>query len=181
MTTILTRLPRIRRTRTRAHTTLTLYAGLWLLTGLIALAAVAAPSLAPSRAPHATLRPTASAITSILLNNARVLAPPFLLALFGFGTAPSSRAFADVLVAAPQALLALTVGVAVGRWGERLLPYLPQLPIEYAAAAVAANVWVTHRQGARPPTRSLARDAGIALGLLAIAATLEALATPHAR
>lgn len=181
MSAIVTRPAAADRERARAHTAVALYAGLWALTALATAAALVAPSLAPNRAPHPTLEPTAAAVASILLNNTRVLAPPFLLAAFGFGSARSSRALGDLIVAAPAALLTISVGIAIGCWGERLLPYIPQLPIEYAAAAAAASVWVAHRRGARPDVRSLARNAGVVLALLALAAALEVLATPHAR
>ena len=102
-----------------------------------------------------------------------------LLALCGFGASRPARTFADLLVAAPLALVTIQVGLALDRWGARLLPYIPQLPIEYAAAALAAGVWITYRHSPRPAVRALARDTGLMLALLAIAATVEVLATPH--
>jgi hypothetical protein len=164
--------------RTLAAATYT-YIALWLLTALTALAALVDPSLAPARAPHPALEPTLAAAGSILANNTRVLAPAMLLALCGFGASRPARTFADLLVAAPLALVTIQVGLALGRWGARLLPYIPQLPIEYVAAALAAGVWITYRHSPRPAVRALARDTGLMLALLAIAATVEVLATPH--
>jgi hypothetical protein len=167
--------------RRRIHAAIYVYAALWLLTGLVLLATVLAPSLGPSSAPHAALQAMPAAVAAVLLNNARVLAPPFLLALLGLGNGRISRAVGDVIVTAPLALVTLSVGLALGRWGDRLLPYIPQLPVEYAAAAGAASVWITRRRSPRPQARSLAADAGVVLVLLAIAAALEVLTTPHAR
>ena len=157
------------------------YAGLWLLTAAAVLTAALAPSLGPSRAPHPTLKPSAAAIAGILLTNVRALAAPFLLAAFRFGGARGSRAFGDVLVATPLALVATRVGAALGRWDGRLIPYLPQLPIEYLAAAIAAGVWIVHRRDAAIRGRSLARSATLLLIALAAAAAVEVLATPHPR
>jgi hypothetical protein len=167
--------------RRTIHAAIYVYAGLWLLTGLALLASVLAPSFGPSSAPHAALEPTPAAVAGVLLNNAHAVAPAFLLALLGLGNGRISRGVGDVIVTAPLALLNISVGSALGRWGHRLLAYIPQLPVEYAAAAVAASVWITRRRSPRPRARSLAADAGVVLALLAIAAVLEVLTTPHAR
>jgi hypothetical protein len=157
------------------------YAALWLLTAAAALAGALVPSLGPSRAPHPTLEPSATAIATILLTNVRALAPPFLLAAFRFGSARASRAFGDLLVATPLALIAIRVGAALGRWNGRLIPYIPQLPIEHLAAAIAAAVWIAHRKAPARHGRSLTRSATLVLIALAAAAAIEVLATPHPR
>jgi hypothetical protein len=158
---------------------ITVYVGLWLLTAIALLAARLIPALAPGPPPHAALEPTIGTLASILLVNARVLAPPFLLAAYRFGAGGGSRAFGDLLVAIPLALVAVRVGAALGRWEGRLLLYIPQLPIEYLAAAIAASVWVAHRSGPSAQVRPLARTAGLVVALLAAAAATEVLATPH--
>jgi hypothetical protein len=165
----------------RARPALHVYAALWLLTAMAAAATLAIPALGPSTAPHPTLRPTAAEIATILLGNARVLAPPFLLLLFGFSRGRASRLAGDLIVAAPLVLVTVDVGIGLGRWGARLLPYLPHLPFEYLAAAVAASAWIAQRREPGMRARALAPVAAAVLVLLAIAAALEVLATPHAR
>jgi hypothetical protein len=71
---------------------------------------------------------------------------------------------------------ALRVGLAAGRWQTHLLPYVPQLPLEWLAAATAANAWLTLRDPG--PTRTLAHLAAV-LALVAAAAAVETTATPH--
>jgi hypothetical protein len=113
-------------------------------------------SLFGSAAPHPTLHPTATAIASILATNARVLALPFVLIVFGSHTTRAGRTAGDALLLAVLGANALRVGVAIGRWQTRLLPYLPHLPLEYAAVAVATSAWLRARQQATgdPPTAS---------------------------
>lgn len=151
------------------------------LTLLAAGVSLLAPGAAGGGRPHPTLHPTAGAILSILANNARALIAPFLLAALGFGSGPIGRTFGDLAVGGPLGLLAAQVGLELGRWDGRLLPYIPQLPLEYAAAATAAAVWLTHRTTPRASPRELAAPVALTLCLLAIAAAIEVLATPHAR
>ena len=168
---------------------------LWGLTAAGSLAARVAPglvaavdrtlsplglSLTPLGRPHPALHPTLSAILQILTVNVRVLCAPFILALSRFGSARRARPFADVVIAAILGSNALRVGLALGRWQGRLLPYLPQLPLEYLAAAVAASTWAGARRGALD-SRQLAPRFAVTVALLAVAATVEVLLTPHAR
>jgi hypothetical protein len=169
------------RPRRATRAIITAYAGLWLLTAAAALAAALVPSLGPSRAPHPTLKPSVAAIAIILLTNVRALAPPFLLAAFRFGSRRASRTFGDLLVTTPLALVAIRVGAALGRWNGRLIPYIPQLPIEYIAAAIAAGVWIVQRKAPAGCGRSLTRSALLVLIALAAAAAIEVLATPYPR
>lgn len=135
--------------------------------------------------PHPALRPSIQAIASILEANLRVLAAPFLLIVFGFHTTRPARAAGDVIVGAILAGNALHIGLAIGRWQARLIPYLPHLPLEYAAAVLATSAWLSARQRA---TRQQPQDtwatclyaAGTTAALIA-AALVEVLLTPHAR
>ena len=155
-------------------------AGLWLLTAVGALLGLAAPGLAAGGAPHPAVEPSLGAVAEILGQNLRVLAAPYLLAVFRFDRTPRARLAGDVLVAAILASNGLHVGLALGRWQARLLPYLPQLPLEYLAAAVAAGAW-TDRRNASADHRALWRRAMVTALLLAAAAATDGLATPHAR
>ena len=151
---------------------------IWSATGTGVLLALALPSLAPAGPPHPTLQPSLGAVAAILAQNLRVLAAPFLLALFRFGQERRGRLVGDVVVAGILAGNALRVGLALGRWQGRLLPYLPQLPLEYLAAAVAASVWIVGRGGG-VNRGALGIQAALTAVLLSAAAAAEVLLTPH--
>ena len=139
---------------------------------------------APSRAtrPDPTLHPSFDAIASTLLNNVRVLAAPFILAAARFGATRVSRLAGDAIVATILLGNAIAVGLAFGRWREALIPFVPQLPIEYLAAATAAGAWIEVRRDASLPAPRVAATSAVAtIGLAAVAAAIEVLLTPHAR
>jgi hypothetical protein len=151
-------------------------------TALGAAAAIAWPALGPATRPHATLHPSVDAIESILLNNARVLAAPFILAAARFGATRVSRLAGDAIVATILLGNAVAVGLALGRWREALIPFVPQLPIEYLAAATAAGAWIEVRRDASLPAPRVAATSAVAtIGLAAVAAAIEVLLTAHAR
>ena len=164
-------------------------------TALIAVTAIATiagtfdHALAPSAPPHPTLHPTLAAAASILANNARVLALPYGLVILRFDTVRWGRTLGSALLVGVLGANAVTVGLALGRWHGRLVPYLPPLPLEWAAAGLAASVWAralaTGRRdhGHLAPAadwRGPAAAAAITLALLAGAAGAEVLLTPHA-
>jgi hypothetical protein len=153
------------------------YAGMWVFTCLGAVIGSAVPGLAPGGQPHPTLHGTPSDFASIAIVNARVLSAPFLLALFHFPAGRRSRHLGDLVVVALLGGNALRVGLALGRDRGALLPYLPQLPVEWLAAALAAATWLTLRTGARDRT-GLAYLAAV-LALIAAAAAIETICTPH--
>ena len=167
-----------RRARVRARPVAIAYAGMWVLTCLGAAIGSAAPGLAPDGQPHPTLHGTPSDFASIAIVNARVLSAPFLLALFRFPSDRRSRQLGDLIVVVLLSGNALRVGLALGRDRGALLPYLPQLPVEWLAAALAAAAWLTLRTGARDRT-GLAYLAAV-LALTATAAAIETICTPHA-
>lgn len=143
------------------------------------------PALAPSARPHPTLHPTPAAIAAILANNARVLAAPFILIAARFARSRPTRLAGDAIAATIFAGNALWIGLAIGRWEGTLIPYLPQLPLEYLAASAAAAAWIHTRSRASyrggSDQRATAIYATATLTLLASAAAIEVLLTPHAR
>jgi hypothetical protein len=155
------------------------YAALSAITLVGVMVGTALPALAPGARPHPTLSGSFADFASIATANARVLSAPFLLALFRFPANRRSRQLADLLVGGLLAGNALRVGLALGRWHNQLLPYVPQLPLEWLAAALAGAAWLTLRPGAWGQT-TIVYIAGI-LVLVAAAAAVEAIATPHAR
>jgi hypothetical protein len=154
------------------------YGAIWSATGAGLLLALAFPTLGPGGPPHPTLHPSLGAVAAILTQNLRVLAAPYLLVIFRFGRTRRARLAGDVLVAAILGANALRVGLALGRWQGRLLPYVPQLPLEYLAAALAATAWIHARRGG-VNHRSLCILAALTALLLSGAAAAEVLLTPH--
>jgi hypothetical protein len=148
-------------------------AGVWLATA----AGVLLEPLARGLAAGGRLHPTLVAGAGILATNLRVLAAPYLLTAFRWPQYRRTRTLGDVIVAAVVLENTSAVGLAVGRYGAQLIPYLPQLPLEWAALATSAAAWITAR--ADPRTRALAAYAAATLTLAIAAAACEVLLTPH--
>jgi hypothetical protein len=132
------------------------------LTLLGVLLALADPALAGHTPPHAALNGTITDALWILQNNLRVLAVPFLLAALRF----------------PEGRLGHCGGRRRTRWWQRLIPYLPQLPLEWAALTIATSAWLNARHGETRP-RELAVLSATTAVLLIGAASLETWCTPH--
>jgi hypothetical protein len=161
------------------------YAALIAATAIGVAVELADHGVAGSAPPHPTLHPSLQAIGSILATNVRVLAAPFLLIAFRFHTSTPARIAGDLLLSTILAANALRVGVALARWQTRLLPYLPHVPLEYSAAAVAATAWLSARRcgGRHQPQLMPATGlyAAVAAASRNAAAIVEVLLTPHAR
>jgi hypothetical protein len=154
-------------------------AAVWLLTAIGGLIGLLEPGLAPGGGPRPTLHGSVSDVLSILATNLRLLSVPFGLVLLGFQRNRHGRQFGDLLVGTVVTLNAIRVGLALGRYGNELIPYIPQLPVEWLALALSASAWITARQGAQP--RALRTAALLTFLAAATAAVIEALLTPHAR
>jgi len=148
------------------------------LTGAAVLAGAVDPSLAGGGHPHPTLTGTVGEAASILLNNLRALAAPFLLIIARFPAARLTRAIGDVAIAAILTVNCVTVGIQLGRWQGRLLPYLPHLPLEFSALACSTCAWLIARDDTKR-RRELTVLALATIALLIGAACLETWATPH--
>ncbi|MHB8657718.1 MAG: hypothetical protein ACYC91_07140 [Solirubrobacteraceae bacterium] len=151
----------------------------WLLTAAGCLVGRLVPGLAPSGSPHPTLHGSLSDLLSILTTNLRLFSIPFALAVLGFQRSRRARAFGDLLVGAVVTLNALRVGVALGRYDTELIPYIPQLPIEWLALALSTSAWIGVRHDGQLPT--LRTRAIQTVFAAAAAAAIEALLTPHVR
>lgn len=155
-------------------------AGVCLLTAIGALLGAIAPSLAPGGRPHPVLHGTLADAAGILATNLRLLGAPFLLVLFGLHRARRARVFGSLLVAGVIAVNTIHVGLAIGRFGPRLLPYLPQLPLEWLALALSGAAWLAALKHPSAKPRILATYAAAVLGSAVLAACCETLLTPHA-
>jgi hypothetical protein len=139
-----------------------------------------AHGLARGTPPHPTLTGTVGEAASILVNNARVLIAPFALWALGFPSGRATRRMGDLIVFGVAGLNSLDVGVELGRWGLRLVPYVPQLPLEWAALTVATAAWLKART-AMTTTLHMLHFALVAIALLIVAAAMETWGTPHVR
>jgi hypothetical protein len=150
------------------------------LTGTgIAIGAIA-HGLAGDTPPHPTLTGTVGEAAGILVNNGRVLIAPFALWALGFPTGRATRRIGDLIVFGLAALNTLDVGIELGRWGLRLVPYVPQLPLEWAALTVATAAWLEARTAMTTRPHML-RLALVVAALLIVAAAMETWCTPHVR
>jgi hypothetical protein len=154
-------------------------ASVWLLTAWGVLLGRLAPGLAASTHPHPTLHGTLGELASVVANNLRVLAAPFLLTVFRWPDGRLTRRLGDVVIAALIAENTIAVGLALGRWGDRLLPYVPQLPLEWTALGLAGAAWLTARDGGRGGVLAVYALATFALTISAAAVEVELI--PHAR
>jgi hypothetical protein len=134
--------------------------------------------LAGTTPPHPTLTGSVADALSILQNNLRVLAAPYLLWLLRFHRHRLGRRAGDLLIFVVTAHSTLPVGIELARWHTRLLPYLPQLPLEWGALSVAVSASLTIRSGTTT-RRHVALLAGLTAVLLLAAASLETWGTPH--
>jgi hypothetical protein len=136
------------------------------------------PVLAGHTRPHPALSATLGTAAGILANNVRALALPFGLCLLGFPALRLSRHLGDLLVLAVVAVNTLTVGIELGRWRGQLIPYVPQLPLEWAALTIAVSAWFAARTH-HADRRQLGHLAVAAVLLLVCAAAVETWGTPH--
>ena len=76
---------------------------------------------------------------------------------------------------------ATLVGLALGRYPTELPAYLPHLPLEDSALAIAAGAWLAHRlaDDAAAPAPRLARVAVLTAAVTIAAAIVETYAVPH--
>lgn len=122
--------------------------------------------------------PTPLAAVATALHNARVFCPPFLIAAVRMRPRHRLRFALDLALGVDLTFQTCLVGSAVGAEGERILPFLPHLPIEWLSLTIAVAVWLAARRG--PVARDeLVRSAGIAAATLVAAGVLEVYATPH--
>jgi len=127
--------------------------------------------LEPDRNPP----PQVGHVLALAAHNIAIAAWPLLLGVAGAHQHRLARHVADGVLLACIAVNTVLVGGALGAYGTSLLPYIPQLPLEWAALALGASSWLTHRRTALTFAEWLAAIAC----LLVCAAVLETGAVPH--
>jgi hypothetical protein len=167
--------------RAAAHPVGTVAAAIATVTLLAAFAAALVPELGHATLPHPTLEGSVGEAFTIAETNCRTLIAPLLLCAGRWHTGRITRHVGDVVVAAIVAGNAALIGVALGRYPTRLPAYLPHLPLEDEALAIAAGAWLARRRPARPGSSvpSLARTATLTLLVTIAAAIVETYAVPH--
>lgn len=160
-------------------------AALWALTLLVSAVTAATPSLASAArgllelhlAPATNPPPSPGWVLAIAAHNIQTAGWPLLLPLIGAQHRRWSRTVADSAVIASVTVNAALVGLALGAYQARLLAYVPQLPLEWAAVAVAPADWWLARTGTRSCPRRTALVALVVL--LSMAAVVETVCVPH--
>ncbi len=163
------------------------YTSVWTATvaPAIIVRIVGRPLAAPSRRALAlTLSaqrnpaPHASHVLALAAHNIPIASWPLLLGLLGAEQHRLGKRVADGLLLACVAANALPVGVALGAYGTRVLPYLPQLPLEWAGLALGAAGWIAQRRSALANGQRLGLLVLIIV-VLTCAAIMETVAVPH--
>jgi hypothetical protein len=163
------------------------YAATWVLTLVSAALLAVNPAgldgpvrhvLGATLDPQRNPPPSIGHVLLLLAHNLPLASWPLLLGVVGAHCRRLARQAADVLVAAVFTVNVLTVGAGLGVYGLPLLPYIPQVPLEWAALALGASVWLMQR---RDPLTGRQGAALFALieGVLLCAAVLETVAVPH--
>jgi hypothetical protein len=116
----------------------------------------------------------------ILANNVREAMVPFLFAALRVGRRRRHVivTLGDLVVGASLTANVALAGVALGTYGIRLLPYLPQWPLEWGGLALALTGWRRARTGRQDPC-DLVLLAIATVILLCLAALLETYAVPQ--
>lgn len=117
-------------------------------------------------------------VLALSAHNLPIAAWPLLLGVIGAHRQRIARLGADVLVAVAMFVNTAPVGAALAAYGARLIAFVPQLPLEWAALALGAAAWLCQRERALKPRQALAMLGAIA-ALVAIAAALETIAVPR--
>lgn len=166
---------------------LRVYTAIWIATlGFAALIAAGGPGLTrPVRqllearlTPSNNPPPNVGHILTLAAHNIPIAAWPLLLGVIGAEQHHLTRQAADTLLVACLCVNVLQVAAALGAYGTPLLPYIPQLPLEWAGLALGAGSWLVQRD-----RQLTGRERLVWLALTAVvmlfAAVLETVAVPH--
>lgn len=166
---------------------LRVYTTIWVATlGFAGLIAAGGPGLTrPVRqllqarlTPSNNAPPHLEHVLMLAAHNIPIVAWPLLLGVIGAAEHRFTRRAADTLLVGCVCVNVLQVGAALGAYGLPLLPYLPQVPFEWAGIALGAGSWLVQRD--RPLTgRERLLWLAVTAGVMVCAAVLETVAVPH--
>jgi hypothetical protein len=160
------------------------YLALWALTlgvGALTDALAAAPArgvIGLALRASGNPAPSPGRVFELAVHNLPICAWPLLLGSLALERGSRWRHVADVVVAACALANVLPVAAALGGYGWALFPYMPQLPLEWAALAVGYGSWTLEREYPLGRTERL-RLLGVLSVLLLVAAALETCGVPH--
>lgn len=168
-----------------AKTWLCAYAGIWTLTLVFAVGVGVGTVGVRASVRHLlglTLEPDPAPrlghVLDLAAHNIPIVGWPLLLGVMGAHRSRLGRSIADTAVAACVFANMLPVGAALGAYGTVLLPYVPQLPLEWGGLALGACGWLAQRREALSLREALGLFALI-VGVLVCAAVVETIAVAH--
>lgn len=169
-----------------ARDSLTIYAVMLALTVAVPLSGIGLPFIGDAArdlfptppAPHEPA--TLGVLLGTALSNLWIAGWILLLPFAGLHAHPISNAIATAAICLMLAINALGVGAAIAAY-PATLDYLPHLPLEWAAFAIAAAAYVTLRPAARGRALLIRqmRLAQLLAVLLIAAAAIETTVPPH--
>jgi hypothetical protein len=172
---------------TLGKTWLYAYAGVWAST-LAATAVVGLVGGPPARLARRLLALTLSAqsnpppqlghVLVLAAHNIPIASWPLLLGVLGAHRRRLAMRVADGLLLACIVANTLPVGAALGAYGTALVPYVPQLPLEWGGLALGASGWLAQRRGMLTIRTGLGVFA-LTVAVLLCAAFIEVVAVPH--
>ena len=128
-------------------------------------------------APHDPNAHDVATALSLWFHNARVALAPLAAAAAVQTHRGRLHRAGDLLLGVVFAANVIPLAVELGTWGSRLLPYIPNAPVELLALVAGPVSWWLVTRG-RLPVRSLWLTAAIVVALLLLAACLETWAVP---
>ncbi len=122
--------------------------------------------------------PSVARVFALVAHNVPIAAWPLLLGVLGAHRHRLAQRLADILVVACMIVNVVPAGAALGAAGSALLPYIPQLPFEWAGLALGASAWLVQRKRALTVAEGLAVLA-MTTGVLLVAGVFESVVAPH--
>lgn len=163
------------------------YCGVWASTlgGTLAVAIAGRPMRSLTRRvlglglhpASATMAPLGH-ILALVVHNIPIASWPVLLGLTGIDCRGLSGRVADCVVVMCVLANTVPVGAALATYGSALIPYVPQLPVEWAAIALGTCAWLVQRRRVITARERWLCFVAIAT-LLLCAGILETVAVPH--
>jgi hypothetical protein len=90
--------------------------------------------------------PDLSRVMALTAHNLPIAAWPILLGVLGAHRHRLTIRIADTVLLVTLTANVLPVGAALGAYGTALLPYVPQLPAEWAGLALGSGAWLVQRR-----------------------------------
>jgi hypothetical protein len=122
--------------------------------------------------------PDLSQVLALAAQNIPLACWPLLLGAIEAHHSRRGIRIADTLLAAVLLVNTAQVGAALAAYGLAVLPYLPQLPLEWGSLALGASSWLLQKRQPLTVTQGLSVFVLTSLVMLG-AAVVEIVAVPH--